>query len=205
VNGPEKARGSRGAAVLVTSVGGAAGSRAAAAALACAGAERGEPGLLVELGEVKQPRASLFATEEARRLEERLASHLPDAAVASRGGICLLALPAGEAGLEQLPAALAIGRDALSVVHPGRTGFRRVLDGIETRPQAVLLRADLAADRALTGLAAGELLRRGLRVAVLKRPLNWLTARLVLAGSVAGRPSLTPRVTARLLGEGESR
>ncbi len=69
--------------ILVTAVGEAAGSRAAAAALsACAGVE--EAGLLVDLSEARPPRPALFATVGAQRLEERLAAHLPEAGVASR-------------------------------------------------------------------------------------------------------------------------
>jgi hypothetical protein len=188
------------AAVLVTSVGGAAGSLAAAAALACAGAERAEAGLLIDLGEASPPRPSLFSTEGSTRLEERLATHLPEAGVASRGRICVLSLPAGEAGLEQLPAALAVGRDAAVVVHATQSGFRDTLETAAVRPRGVLLRADLVPDRALTGLAAGDLLRLGLRVAVLKRPLGWLTARCALAGiPPAGAGGLPRRLVARLL------
>ena len=68
--------------VLVTRVGTAAGSRAAAAALACAASEPDRAALLVDLDEARAPRPSLIATAGARALEERLAAHLPDAAVA---------------------------------------------------------------------------------------------------------------------------
>ncbi|HEU5142345.1 MAG TPA: hypothetical protein VFU04_04225, partial [Solirubrobacterales bacterium] len=103
--------------VLVTRVGDAGGSRAAAAALACAGSEPDRAGLMVDLDAQRRPRPSLVATVAARQLEERLAAHLPDAAVASRGCTCHLALPPGSEPIESLPAALALVRDSTTVVH----------------------------------------------------------------------------------------
>ena len=44
-------------------------------------------GLLVDLDPGRPPRPSLIATVAARELEERLAAHLPEAGVASRGRI----------------------------------------------------------------------------------------------------------------------
>ena len=60
----------------------------------------------------------LVASAAARALEERLAAHLPEATVASRGSFCHLALPADGEGLERAPAALALVRDSLGVVRP---------------------------------------------------------------------------------------
>jgi hypothetical protein len=57
----------------------------------------------------------------------------------------------------------------------------------------VLLRADLAEDRALTALTVGDLAARGLPVAVLKRPLAWIPSRRALFGVLpAGAPGGLP-------------
>ena len=170
-----------GAAVLVSWAGGAEGSRAAAAALACAGADPDRAGLMVELSDGRAPRPALVASVGARRLEERLAAHLPEAGVAARGHACHLALPAGPEGLDRVPAALALVRDATGVVHLPPSQLQAALERIE--PTAIVLRANLDRDRALCALAVRGLMRhRGLRVAVLKRPLAWIPARRALFG-----------------------
>jgi hypothetical protein len=212
---------------LVTAVGGAAGSRAAAAALACAGSEPDRAGLLIDLGEGRAPRPSPIATTGARALEERLAAHLPGAAVASRGVICCLGVPlaasdprtvpgrtggveavggaepAADAGthFDAVATALPLVRDSIAVVHLPPGLLQPALDDPRIRSTAALLRADLPADRALTALAARDLVARGLRLAVLKRPLGWLAGRLALLGALpAGSPALPARPRERLLG-----
>lgn len=192
-----------GAVVLVTWVGEASGSRAAAAALACAGSEPDRPGLLVDLGG-RPPRPTLVASTGARELEERLAVHLPGAGAASRGQTCHLALPADEAGLERVPAALPLVRDSVAVVHLPPQLLQPALAAAAIRPSGALLRADLDGDRALTALAVRDLTERGLRVAVLKRPLAWIPARRALFGVL---PAATPgglpsRLSSRLLASG---
>jgi hypothetical protein len=185
---------------MVTRVGAAAGARAAAAALACAGSEVARAGLLVDVDAGRRPRPSLVASAAARELEERLAAHLPGAGVASRGRICHLALPGDVGGLELIGAALAIGRGSTTAVHLSPRLVQAALDG-PLRPTGALLRADLAEDRALTALAVGDLIERGVRPAVLKRPLGRLTARLALAGALGrgmGEPLAQPSCT-RLL------
>ena len=90
---------SRGApTVLVTAVGGAEGRAAAAAALACAGADVDRAALLVDVGG-RPPRPTLLASAAARGLEERLAAHLPSARVAARGQVCHLAVARGSGRL----------------------------------------------------------------------------------------------------------
>jgi hypothetical protein len=183
--------------VLATWAGEASGSRAAAAALACAGSEPDRPGLLVDLGG-RPPRPTLVASTGARELEERLAAHMPDARVASRGQTCHLALPAGEDGLERLPAALPLVRDSVAVVHLPPALLQPALAEPRIGATGVLLRADLAGNRALTGLAVRDLLARGLRVAVLKRPLAWIPARRALFGVLpAAAPGGLPRYCAK--------
>src|SRR5262245_42276913 len=96
--------------VLVTRVGAASDSRAAAAALACAASEPDRAALLIDLEDGRPPRPGLIATAAARRLEERLVAHLPEAGVASRGLICRLQLPPDESGVERIGAALPLAR-----------------------------------------------------------------------------------------------
>lgn len=177
-----------GAVVLATRVGEASSSRAAAAALACADSEPDRPGLLIELGG-RPPRPTLVASAGARELEERLAAHMPEARAASRGQTCHLALPADEDGLGRLPAALPLVRDSVAVVHLPPRLLQPALAETRIRPSGALLRADLERDRALTALAVRDLIDRGLRVGVLKRPLAWIPARRALFGVL---PAATP-------------
>jgi hypothetical protein len=168
--------------VLVAPVGSASGARAAAAALACAGSEPDRAGLLVDMGGGRPPRPSLIATAAARGLEERLAAHLSEARVASRGQTCHLGLAGDPAGLEALAAALPLARDSIAVIHMPPPLLQPAVAEPRTRPSGVLLRADLGESRALTALTVRDLMARGLQVAVLKRPLGWLTARRAMLG-----------------------
>jgi hypothetical protein len=215
---PEK---QSGAAILVTAVGAAEGSRAAAAALACAGSETDRAGLLIDLAAARAPRPSLIATAAARQLEERLAAHLPQAGAASRGTTCHLTpadgkptfeggsvpgpgIAAGESEAEDaaelLAAALPLARDSIAVVHLPQALLQPLLADPRVEPTAAMLRADLPADRALTALAARDLIDRALRVVILKRPLPWLQARRALFGaSPANGTGLPDALVKRLL------
>lgn len=170
-----------GAVVLVTWVGEANGSKAAAAALTCAGSEPDLPGLLIDLGG-RAPRPTLVASVGARELEERLAVHMPESRAASRGQTCHLVLPADGNGLERLPAALPLVRDSVAVVHLPPRLLQPALAEPGVGSTGALLRADLKRDQALTALAVRDLIERGLRVAVLKRSLAWVPARRALFG-----------------------
>jgi hypothetical protein len=172
--------------VLVTAVGAATGSRAAAAALACAGSDPDRAGLLIDLAGGRAPRPALLATVAARELEERLAVQLPEAGVASRGRLCQLKLVGDADGIGQIPAALPLARGSAAAIHLPPPLLQPVLAEPRIRPTAALLRADLAEDRSLTALAARNLIARGLRVVVLKRPLGWLAARRALLGAPPG-------------------
>lgn len=186
--------------VLVTRVGTAGGSNAAAAALACAASEPDRAALLIDLGDGRPPRPSLIATAGARKLEERIAAHLPDAGVASRGRICHLRLPADPVGIEQIAAALPLVRGSAGIVHLPPGLLWPVLDETRIPTTAALLRADLADDRALTALAVRDLIGRDLRAAVLKRPLGWLTVRAALLGALPeGGNALPAQLRERLL------
>lgn len=169
--------------VIVTAVGAASGSRAAAAALACAGSEPDRPGLLVEVGG-RPPRPTLVASSGARELEERLAAHLPELRAASRGGTCHLAMPEEAEALERFSAALPLVRDAIAVLHVPPALFQDVLCIGGVKSGGVLLRADLERDWSLTALVVRELQQRGPVVRVLKRPLAWVAARRALLGAL---------------------
>jgi hypothetical protein len=190
-----------GAVALVSRAGRADGSRAAAAALACAGSEPDRAALLVELSGGRGPRPALVATAAARELEERLAAHLPDAGVASRGRLCHLALPADEGGVERIPAALALVRGSTGVVHLPPSLVQAALEQSRIDASAALLRADLDRDRSLVALVVRDIMRRGLPVAVLKRPLAWVPSRLALLGALPAEAAggLPPHVLEKML------
>lgn len=195
--------------VLVTSVGAAAGSRAAAAALACVASEPDRAGLLVDLSQGRAPRPSLISTAGAKALEERLAAHLPDATVASRGAICQLGAAAGESGdgedddaaLDAVAAAVPTARDSIAALHLPPRLLQPALDDPRIGPSAALLRADLPGDRALTALVAKDLIDRGLRVTVLRHPIGRLCGRAALLGiSPLPAKAFSDRLRARLVG-----
>lgn len=187
--------------VVVAAVGEAEGSRGAAAALACAGADVDLPTLLVDIGG-RAPRPALLASAAAQKLEERLRAHLPDARAAARGQVCHLAVPAEEEGIEVAAAATDIARGAPTVLHVSPALLQETLEGgVDLRPTGVLLRADLPVDRPLLSLAVRDLLLRDLAVAVLKQRLSWVAERRALFGALpAGAPGgLSERFAARLL------
>lgn len=182
--------------VLVTAVGAAEGARAAAAALACAGSDPDRAALLIELGG-RPPRPTLLASAAAQRLEERLVAHLPEQRVAARGQLCQLAVAAEEEGLAAAASAVTVARGSVAVVHLAPELLRPLLEGgAGPAPSAALLRADLGADRALTALAARELIGRGLALAVLKRRLGWVAERRALFGALSAEAAgaLAPAV-----------
>ncbi len=170
--------------VLVTAVGEAEGSRGAAAALGCAGADIDLATLFVDVGG-KPPRPTLLASAASRSLEERLVRHLPDVRVAARGQVCHLATPADPEGLELAAAAVTVARGALAVLHLPPALLRPCLDeGLGPKPSGVLLRANLATDRALLALVVRDLMGRSLALGVLKQRLSWVTERRALFGSL---------------------
>lgn len=187
--------------VLATAVGEAEGSRGAAAALACAGAEVDAATLLIDVGG-RAPRPTLIASAAAQKLEERLRAHLPEARVAARGQVCHLAVAADREGLDAAAAAVDVARDSQVVLHLPPQLLQAALTEPALRPTGVLLRADLPADRALVALAARDLLDSGLTVGVLKRRLGWVAERRALFGVLpAGSPGGLPeRLSRRLCG-----
>jgi len=168
--------------ILVTTVGEASGSKAAAAALACAfGSETDCPGLLIDVGG-RAPRPTLVSSAAARELEERLATHLPQLRAASRGQTCHLAIGEDSGALGLVRAALPLARESVAVVHLPPAFLQDALAESGVRAAGALLRADLDTDRALTALTIRDLLRHDLRVKVLKQPLAWIPARRALFG-----------------------
>jgi hypothetical protein len=167
----------QGTTVVVTAVGSAEGSRGAAAALSCAGSGVEKAALLVDVGG-RAPRPTLIASASAHRLEERLAARLPALRPAARGEVCHLAVTADEDGLASAGIAVTVARGGLAVVLVAPDLLQPLLETPGApRPDAALLRADLGEARPLVALAVDDLLRRGLRVAVLKQRLGWVTER----------------------------
>lgn len=186
--------------IVVAAVGAAEGSRAAAAALACAGADADLATLLVDLGG-KPPRPTLLASAAAQKLEERLGAHLPDFRAAARGQVCHLAVPAGYEGLDAAAAAVTVARGSTAVIHVPPEMLQSLLDGLGPRPSGVLLRVDLVEDRALAALAVRDLIGRGHAVAVLKHRLGWVAERRALFGALPpDSPGGLPRRLVRRLG-----
>jgi hypothetical protein len=189
-----------GATIVVTAIGAAEGSRGAAAALACAGADVDLATLLIDVGG-KPPRPALLASATAHKLEERLGAHLPDLRVAARGQVCHLAVPAGQEGLEAAAAAVTVAQRSAAVIHVPPEMLQSVLDKFRPRPSGVLLRADLVEDRPLAALAVRDLIARDFAVAVLKQRLGWVAERRALFGALpSGSPGGLPERLVRRLG-----
>jgi len=192
-----------GVVVFVSAVGAAEGSRGAAAALSCAGSGIGRAALLLDV-DGRIPRPTLIASASAHELEERLAARLPDLRPAARGEVCHLTVAPDSDGLAAAGTAVTVARGGLAVIHVAPDLLQTLLDAPEApRPDAVLLRADLAEARPLVALAVGDLLDRELRVAVLKRRLGWVAERRAgfgVLGSDSG--GLPESLLLRLLGPG---
>lgn len=182
--------------VAVWAIGDAAGSRGAAAALACAGADVELAPLLIDVGG-RPPRPTLLATVAARALEEQLALRLPRQFVAARGRFCQLAVAPDDAGLEAVVAAISQATAGAPVVvhlppemadlplrHPGQIDL-----------SGVLLRAELPAGNPQASRVGGRLTCQGLDVEILGERLSWVEERRALFGaldadSVEGLPAL---------------
>lgn len=187
--------------VLVAAVGEAEGSWGAAAALACARAEVDSAPLLVDAGG-RTPRPTLIASAAAQKLESRLKAQLPDAKAAARGQVCHLAVPAEPDGLALVASAADTAREGGVVLHVPPLLLHTVLAGFEGRVSAVLLRADLRADRSLAALTVRDLIQRGVAAAVLKRRLTWVTERRAMFGVLpSGATGALPERLVRQLTE----
>jgi len=189
--------------VAVTAVGGAEGARGAAAALTCAGADVERAALLVDVGG-RPPRPTLLASAAARRLEERLAAHLPRARVAARGQVCHLAVPGEAESLGVVGAAATVARGGLVVVLVPPELLQAAVASESAGCNGVLLRADVGADRPLLALTVRDLFGQGLRVGVLKRRLSWACERRALFGvlGTGAEGGLPERLVRRLAPRG---
>lgn len=185
--------------VLVSAVGQAEGSRGAAAALACVGAEADLAPLLIEVGG-GVPRPTLIASAAAQRLEKRLKAQLPDVAVAARGQVCHLAVPPEAEWLDLVSGAATTAREGGVVTHLPPELLHEALASSAIDVSGVLLRADLDRDRPLVALAVREMIERGVVAAVLKRRLAWIAERRALFGVLpAGAPGGLPERLVRQL------
>jgi hypothetical protein len=189
--------------VVVTAVGGAEGSRGAAAALSCAGSGIGTAALLLDIGG-RVPRPTLIASASAHHLEERLAARLPTLRPAARGEVCHLSVAADEDGLAAAGVAATVARGGLTVIHVAPDLLQPLLETPGApRPDAALLRADLEGARSLVALAVDDLLGRGLRVSVLKRRLGWVAERRAGFGALGSDSGGLPEsLLRRMLGAG---
>jgi hypothetical protein len=157
--------------------------------------------------EGRSPRPTLLATTQARELEERLASHLTVGRVAARGQTCHLSVAGDSKGFEEAAAALAVVREAAASVHVPPDLVQQLLDAeVGSRLSGALLRADLAADRALSALVVRDLADRGLVVFVMKRRMAWVAERRALIGTLAPGAAGGPPASLvdRLVGRPES-
>jgi hypothetical protein len=179
--------------ILVTALGDAEGSRAAAAALACAGAAADVAPLLIELGG-RPPRPTLLTSVSANALESRLQDVVgPGEAVAARGQLCHLTVTADRAGLDKVAAATAVMDGAkLVVLHLPEQLLSMAAGGTTIRPSGVLLRADRK-DRLAAARTVRELRSDGIAVSILEKRMNWVAERRALFGAVPpGAPDTLP-------------
>lgn len=187
--------------ILVTALGDAEGSRAAAAALACAGAAANDAPLLIELGG-NPPRPTLLTSVAANALERRVRDAIgPAGAVAARGQFCHLTVTANRSALDQVAAAAAVpDGPRLVVLHLPEHLLSMAADGSTIRPCGVLLRAD-PQDRSMAARTVRELGSAGIPVSVLKTRMNWAAERRALFGALPpGAPEALPAaVVSRLL------
>ena len=173
--------------VLVTAVGEAEGSRGRRAALACAGADVDLATLLVDVGG-RPPRPTLLRLDRgAAGSRSGWSRTCRRPRVAARGQVCHLAVPADRRGLGGGRGG-GHGRPRRARRPPpaaGAAAGRCWPSACGPEPTGVLLRADVAADRALLALVVRDLLARDLAVGVLKRRLSWVAERRALFGSLA--------------------
>ncbi|HVV89381.1 MAG TPA: hypothetical protein VHB53_02695, partial [Solirubrobacterales bacterium] len=109
---------------------------------------------------------------------------------------------ADEDGLAAAGTAVVVARGGLAVIHVAPDLLQPLLDTSGApRPEAALLRADLEQARPLVALAVDDLLRRGLRVAVLKGRLGWVAERRAGFGALGSDSGGLPEpLLRRLLG-----
>ena len=176
----------RSALVVATEVGACADGAACAAALAVACATEGaDPGgrgvVFAEASPAPRRRPTLLSSSIVRERERALRD--VGFAAAARGRLCWVGLPEGDDANESLPGVAAVcGSGTTIVAHLPAHEWRSVLDSPNVPVDGALIRADLARDRLLVGLAVDDLQRRRIGVRVVTSPLGVVGARRALAG-----------------------
>ena len=176
--------------ILAGGLPGAGGELAAAAAVAVAIASRPDPEtgrdpsrapLLVEVGAGRGRGPTMLASHPARDLESALRGSGLDAA--ARGRLAWLGLGDEPEWLEQLGSALEVAGDAQAViVHVPRARWREALEADRPAVSAVLIRAELPAQRALAALATIVSLGAGLPIRIATSAPGRVAGRRAVAG-----------------------
>jgi Transglycosylase SLT domain/D-alanyl-D-alanine carboxypeptidase/Putative Flp pilus-assembly TadE/G-like len=177
--------------ILATAIGGSGGAMSVAAGVGVAiTAEAGGRAVLaVDLDRASDGRGpTVLASESARELEDELrAAEGPFGSAAARGNLCCLALSPDLDPFDRVAELLERRVPAAAVVVnvPPDRWLHALADG-RLRARAGLMRAELPADRSLAALAVRELHERGMRAAVVSRPLGRVASRRALAGIEPG-------------------
>ncbi len=174
--------------ILAGGLPGAGGELAAAAAVAVAIASRpGREGtapravLFVEVGSRRARGPTMLASPAARELERALRD--ADLEAAARGHVTWLGLGEGPDWLERLGSALEFAGEAgAAVVHVPPAQWREALEAKRPSPSAVLIRAELPAQRALAALTTVESLDAGLPIRIASRAPGRVAGRRALSG-----------------------
>jgi len=190
--------------ILCCELPGSSGVVAVAAALGVAIATDPKAGgstesvLRVEVGERRPRGPTMLAADGARSLEQALRDGGREAA--ARGHLTWLRLERDDA-VEALEAAVEPTAGARAVVVACSSAEARgLLDAGAVQPDAIVLRADLPAQRALAALAARDLRAEAARVKVVGRGLGRVASRRAVAGiDPGGEASRRVRRLARKL------
>lgn len=196
--------------VLAGALPGSDGELAAAAAVAVAIASRdgeragdgAQAALLVELGGRRRG-PTVLASQPAGELEARLRE--AGYAAAARGRLTWLGLDPGEDWLARLDGALELCEDARAAVVCVPTAcWRRAVEAERPAPSALLVRAELPAQRALAALTVVESRAAGLAIRIAPTAPGTVAARRALAGLDPGGETArrSARLARGLLGRG---
>ncbi len=203
--------------IVCSELPGAGGGAATAAALGVAiatsegarprgaGPAASDAVILVERGAVRGRGPTMLAADAARTLERKLVEESFEAA--ARGHLAWVRLDGEPDWIDRLTRATELGGDARAVIaHLPAGELRSLLDRGEPSPSAVLLRADLPAQRALAALAVVDIGSTGVRVKVAGREPGRVAARRALAGiEPGGETGRRARRLARAVVGGRSR
>jgi hypothetical protein len=174
--------------ILAGGLPGAGGELAAAAAVAVAIASRprraGTPpraGLLIEVGSRRGRGPTVLASPAARELEAALRD--ADFEAAARGHVTWLGIGEGSDWRERLASALELAGEAeAAIVCVPLARWREALEAERPSASAVLIRAELPAQRALAALTAIESLDAGRPIRIASRAPGRVATRRALAG-----------------------